>query len=55
LSRIQLSGPAVRRLTDCPQAIADRVFLRGRATSSPPQFGQREDIAAAQSGQNVHS
>jgi hypothetical protein len=28
---------------------------RGRATSSPPQFGHVCCICAAQSGQNVHS
>jgi len=28
---------------------------RGLATSSPPQFGQRPAIAAAQFAQNVHS
>jgi hypothetical protein len=28
---------------------------RGRVTSSPPQFGQRLDIAWVQSGQKVHS
>jgi hypothetical protein len=28
---------------------------RGRGTSSPPQFGQMEFMAAAQSPQNVHS
>jgi hypothetical protein len=29
--------------------------LRGRLTSSPPQFGQRIAIFCAQSSQNVHS
>ena len=30
-------------------------FLRGRATSSPPQFGQIESISFAHLEQNVHS
>jgi NAD(P)-dependent dehydrogenase (short-subunit alcohol dehydrogenase family) len=29
--------------------------LRGRLTSSPPQFGHRPSIASAQSRQKVHS
>ena len=32
-----------------------RARLRGRVTSSPPQFGQTCSIAAAHVGQNVHS
>ena len=32
-----------------------RARLRGRGTSSPPQFGQTCSIAAAHVGQNVHS
>jgi len=28
---------------------------RGRATSSPPQFGQTQLVPSAQDGQNVHS
>jgi hypothetical protein len=34
---------------------APHARLRGRATSSPPQFGHTSSIAAAQSTQKVHS
>src|SRR5579864_8428509 len=36
-------------------AAASRATRRGRATSSPPQFGQRPCIESAHAAQNVHS
>ena len=34
---------------------AAAALRRGRATNSPPQFGQTRLISSAQRGQNVHS
>jgi hypothetical protein len=39
---------------EVPDAAHDST-LRGRATSSPPQFGQICSNPSAQAGQNVHS
>jgi len=38
-----------------PYATVGGTSRRGRATSSPPQFGQRRFIASAQAAQKVHS
>src|SRR3546814_9610490 len=41
--------------TAAPQATAGDTSRRGRATSSPPQLGQRRAIVSAQAAQKVHS
>ncbi len=43
------------KMTKKPPPRARRAARFGRATSSPPQFGQTCSIASAQAGQNVHS